>query len=104
HKQRIVRLFLDGYTYSEIELRTRHTIAAIRRYLDGFARVARLTAAGLSQSDIRLATGLSERVIVEYQTLYGNTPPDNPQLQHLLAVPNEATTQPAKVKKGGWSR
>lgn len=100
HKKRIVRLFLDGYTYTEIELRTRHTIASIRRYVDGFTRVVRLTAEGMSLSDIRVATGTSERTITEYQALYRNTPADNPQLRHLLAVSNEATAQPARVKRG----
>lgn len=104
HKQRIVGLFLDGYTYTEIELRTRHTIAAIRRYVDGFTRVARLTAKGLSKSEIRLATGTSERVIAEYQLLYRSTPSDNPQLEQVFRQPEEITAQPATVKRGDWSR
>lgn len=104
HKQRIVRLFLEGYTYTEIELRTRHTIAAIRRYVDGFTRVARLTAGGLSQSAIRLATGLSERVVTEYQALYRSTPPDNPQLKQVFRQPEETTARPATAKRGSWSR
>lgn len=104
HKRQIVRLFLDGYTYSEIEMRTRHTIASIHRYIDGFTRVVRLTAKGLSKSEIRIATGTSERVIGEYQELYQATPADNPQLQHLFAVPNEATAQPATIKKGSCLR
>ncbi|MCK4416588.1 MAG: DUF1670 domain-containing protein [Candidatus Latescibacteria bacterium] len=104
HKRQIVQLFLDGYTYTEIEIRTHHTIAAIRRYVDGFTRVARLTAKGLSKSEIRIATGTSERMITEYQKLYRATPADNPQLQHLFTVPDEATAQPATIKRGSWSR
>lgn len=100
HKQRIVQLFLDGYTYTEIEMRTRHTIASIRRYVDGFTRVVRLTAEGMSPSEIRIATGLSERMISEYQELYRATPADNFQLQHLLGVPDKATAQPARAKRG----
>ena len=103
HKRQIVRSFLDGYTCS-YEMRTRHTIASIHRYIDGFTRVVRLTAKELSKSEIRIATGTSERVIVEYQEPYQATPTDNPQLQHLFAVPNEATAQPATIKKGSWLR
>lgn len=104
HKRQIVRLFLDGYTYTEIEMRTRHTIAAIRRYVDGFTRVARLTTEGMSLSEIRIATGVSERMITEYQTLYRATPADNLQLQHLFRLPDEATAQPATIKRGSWLR
>jgi len=69
HKTRIVELWLTGYEYTDIERRTGHSGEAIQRYLEGFSRVVRLSNR-YSVAEIRELTGISERVIKEYQTLH----------------------------------
>jgi hypothetical protein len=65
-----------------------------------FQRVARLHKEDLSLADIRISTGLSERLIKEYLALYEEAGPDNVQILRLLAEPAPQTKTPAKVKRG----
>jgi hypothetical protein len=67
-------------------------------------RVARLHAHGLSVVDIRVSTGLSERLIGEYLERYEATGPDNDRLRQLLSEPDAATKEPAEIKRGAWSK
>lgn len=100
HKAQIVQDYLAGYTFSEIEWRRRHSIGSIRRYCQDFVRVVRLQAKHFSVADIRRTTGLSERLIKEYLTLYEQCEPDNDRLYLLLAEPHPATDTPAEIKRG----
>lgn len=102
HKGCIVRDWLTGYTFSQIQQRRRHTLGSIERYCEDFQRVVRLHMRGLSATDIRLSTGLSERLVREYLALYQAAGPDNVQVQRLFSEADPATRQPAVVKRGAW--
>jgi hypothetical protein len=102
HKTRIVGDWLAGYTFSQIKRRRWHSISSIERYCLDFQRVARLRGRGLSVSDIRISTGLSERLIGEYLDLYEAAGPNNDRLQRLLDEPDKATEEPAMTKRGAW--
>lgn len=102
HKARIVGDWLAGYTFSQIHHRRRHSLYAIERYCGDFRRVIRLHVHGLSRTDMRVSTGLSERLIGEYVDLYEAAGTDNERLQQLLNEPDVATQTPAEIKKGGW--
>jgi hypothetical protein len=65
-----------------------------------FQRVARLHKEDLSLADIRISTGLSERLIKEYLALYEEAGADNVQILRLLAEPAPQTKTPAKAKRG----
>lgn len=104
HKRQIVADYLAGYTYSEIERRQRHSLPSIRRYCEDFVRIVRLLAKGLSVAEIRQVTGLTERLIGEYQALYAACPAENDRLQLLLADPNRIPETPAVIKRGALSR
>lgn len=69
HKVRIVELFLESWSFQELERRSRHSARAIERYLKHFTQVARLSAAGHGAEEIRLVTGLSLRVVEQYLAL-----------------------------------
>jgi len=101
HKTQIVSDWLAGYTFSQIKVRRRHSIHAIERYCTDFQRVARLHRRGLSVVDIRLSSGLSERLIKEYLSLYEQAGSEGTQLDQLLAEPASATQSPALIKRGG---
>ena len=104
HKTRIVGDWLAGYTFSEIKKRRWHTLGSIERYCMGFQRVARLHAHGLGVSEIRVSTGLSERLIREYLELYEEAGPDSSRLKQLLSTPNTATEESVAAKRGIWLR
>jgi biotin operon repressor len=102
HKTHIVSDWLAGYTFSQIKRRRWHSIRSIERYCSAFQRVARLHQRGLSVADIRISTGMSERLIGEYLGLYKAAGPDNERLQQLLAQSDKATQEPATIKRGAW--
>jgi hypothetical protein len=104
HKTCIVRDWLAGYTFSEIKKRRWHALGSIERYCMDFQRVARLHVHGLSAGEIRVSTGLSERLIQEHLDLYEEAGPDNSRLKQLLSEPNTATEEPAEAKRGIWLR
>src|SRR4030066_2408326 len=39
HKVKIIGMYLDGRTYSEIKLSARHSVGAIKRYIESFTKV-----------------------------------------------------------------
>lgn len=104
HKTRIVGDWLAGYTFSKIKKRRWHALGSIERYCMGFQRVARLHDHGLSVGEIRVSTGLSERLIGEYLELYEAAGPDNSRLKQVLSEPDEATEEEADIKRGSWLR
>jgi biotin operon repressor len=104
HKAQIIKDWLAGYTFSQIKQRRRHSIHSIDRYCSDFRRVVRLHAHGLNVGEIRISTGLSERLIGEYVELYKATEPENECVQRILSEPDPATEAPAEVKRGTWLR
>jgi hypothetical protein len=70
HKVQIITLYMKGYTPSEIEMATFHTIKSIERYILDFSRVVILTEKGESIDNIRLIVGISESLVNEYQEMY----------------------------------
>lgn len=86
HKVLIVGLYLDRYTYSEIEQRTGHTIAAIKRYIVTFGQVVLLHQRDIRPQEIAFLLGISVRLVKEYLELYHqrNSPEDRARIQEIL--------------------
>lgn len=70
HAEKIIALYMDGYTETEVKQRTGHSYESIERYLLDFARVTILVETGMSVPQIRMATGRSRRVVEKYVALY----------------------------------
>ncbi len=70
HKSKIVELYVKGYTSTEIQRSTRHSLQSIERYIKDFSRVSILTQREESIDNIRLIVGISERLVKEYQELF----------------------------------
>lgn len=104
HKRRIVEDWLAGYTYSEIKDKRRHSIHAIERYCMDFQRVVRLYGGGLDETEVRIGTGLSERLVREYVALYEAVGPEHRRVKQLLEEVNPATQEAAEIKRGVWLR
>jgi hypothetical protein len=76
HAEKIIDLFMYGYTETEITRRTGHSYESIERYLLDFARVVYLAEAGMPIPAIQQVTGFSKRLVDKCNTLYQkyNTP------------------------------
>lgn len=70
HAEKIIGLYMDGYTETEIKRRTGHSYESIERYLLDFARVVVLVEAGMPVPAIRQAVARSRRVVEKYVSLY----------------------------------
>lgn len=93
HKAQIIDLFLKGYQFTDIELRTNHSETSVRRYLKDFVQVVALHHQRFSEAQIRQVTGFSERLIGEYLELFSHYDgQDNDRLALLL--------EPATPEKG----
>jgi len=70
HKVKIIRLYLEGKTYSEIKLTTRHSVGSIKRYIESFTKVVMCIKSGITRKkEISMISGLSEHLIEQYKTL-----------------------------------
>ena len=69
HKKRILEYYLKGDEYTDIERKTKHSSEAIMRYIKDFARLLILTEQGYSTGEIRMISGLSDKIICQYQDL-----------------------------------
>ena len=70
HKQKIIGLYLDGLFFSDIRLRTHHSIGAIKRYVNEFMKVLRSIKKGIIQEEeISSVTGISINLIRQYKQI-----------------------------------
>jgi len=85
HKTQILDMYLAGYQFSEIEKRTHHSEIAVQRYIQDFSKIILLHIKEFSVDQIRLSTGLSNRLIGEYIKLYDKySKEDNPRLKTIF--------------------
>lgn len=83
HKARIVELYLQMYTETEIADRTGHSYEAIENYLRDFARIVALRDQGLNKVMIRRVIGRSLALVEAYLALYERY--DQPDYHFRLA-------------------
>ena len=84
HKAWIVRLALEQRTYTEIERMSRHSLEAIRIYLNDFNRVLVALEKGIHLAkEIAFFIGRSERLVMEYLGLIQQAEDDERQRESL---------------------
>lgn len=106
HKTIIIELFLNNYTFTEIERKTNHSETSVKRYLADFTQVAALCRQGFSLNQIRLIAKKSNRLVREYMQLYQTfSEQNNTRLEQLLTpepVGDEAKKKSmAQLSSGG---
>jgi len=112
HKKRILELYLKGYEYTDIERNTKHTGAAIMRYIKDFSRILVLTDEGFNDTELRIITGLSDKTIQEYKDLIEiySTADYQERLTQLRNIFRKKTThgvhkEPTLTNSsGGWNK
>jgi hypothetical protein len=84
HKIKIIGLYLDGKTYSEIRLASRHSFGAIKRYLENFTKVLMSHQRGIYlPKDISAVTGLSQYLVRQYAALIKESKKDKTRRENL---------------------
>jgi hypothetical protein len=107
HKAKIVGLYLEGLTYSELKLRTRHSVGAIKRYLESFTKVVMAERHRIKQvEEVSAVTGLSKTIIKQYQVLLHESKKDSTKRKNLeeLIERNEYREELKKSKKTSGKR
>ena len=90
HKSKVVKMWLEGYEYTDIERKTCHSGFSVQRYLSGFSKVVRFYSRGYSLPEIRELADMSERLIQEYLDLYEifkDRPESQIRFQQILSEP-----------------
>jgi hypothetical protein len=86
HKVKIISLYLEGNTFSEIKQRTRHSISAIKRYLESFGKVVMSLEYGISDpEEIKSVTGFSKYLVDQYISII-NTAMQDPTKRYALEM------------------
>jgi hypothetical protein len=99
HKKKIVGLYLDGYFFSDIKLKTRHSVGAIKRYIQDFTKVMMSLYRGISEEEeIRSVTGLSINLIKQYKEILKESKV-NKQRQEKLQMLREMRSEVKKTPK-----
>jgi hypothetical protein len=84
HKVKIIGLYLDSRTYSEIKLKTQHSIGSIKRYLDSFTRVLAAGYYGFKDNkQISDVSGLSENLVKQYGKLIEESQSNKLRLERM---------------------
>jgi len=84
HKVKIIGMYLDGKTYSEIKLKTRHSAGAIKRYLESFTKVLMSQSRGIYKAkEISVVTGISETLVKQYLDLIKESKKDKTRKENL---------------------
>lgn len=107
HKVKIVGLYLEGKTFSEIRLTTHHSYGAIKRYLQDFQKVLMSLHNGLRDNlSISFSTGLSERLVSDYVELIRQSRKDdhkNVMIKEMIKQWKRAGTRIKKKETAGNS-
>jgi len=84
HKVKIIEMYLDGKTYSEIKLIARHSSGAIKRYLESFTKVLMAQSKGIyERKEISAVTGISEGLVKQYLELIRQSKKDKTRKENL---------------------
>lgn len=84
HKVKIISMYLDGMTYSEIKMRAQHSVGSIKRYLESFTKVVMSQKRGIyRKKEISLVTGISETLVAQYQALLREIKKDKTRRENL---------------------
>lgn len=89
HRKKIMELYLQMYTETEIASRTGHSLESIENYIKEFAAVLVMAERGMGPTLIRRVLGRSMRLVKTYLELvreYSGQPEYSLRLQHLRQV------------------
>lgn len=84
HKVKIIGMYLDGKTYSEIKLTARHSSGSIKRYIESFTKVLMAQRKGIyEKKEISAVTGISGGLVKQYSDLIRESKKDKTRSENL---------------------
>ena len=100
HKRRIVGLYLEGRTFSDIRIQMRHSVGSIKRYIESFIRVLMSSRHGITEiREMSSVTGLSEYLIKQYLELLEESWRDKTRAWKLRWLIKQWDLNRSKLKK-----
>lgn len=99
HRDRVVELFLQGYSETEVAKRSNHTLDNVERYLHDFIRVSVLLAEGKDAGLVSRITHLSKGKVLAIRATYERLSNDSFYKEPLLKV-QEIYQLRRSLKKG----
>jgi len=70
HAQKIIKLYLEGHTETEIKFKTAHSYESIENYLRKFTKVVGLTDMGLNLNQIRMSAKMTYNLAAKFREIY----------------------------------
>jgi len=105
HKERIIKLYLQGFSAGEISDRVKHDISNVERYIYDFLRINLLYQEGRQPLMISGLTKVSKRLAEEYIKLYEELERDyqycEPLKQRLAFYASQLNRAVIKKRGGG---
>ena len=100
HKVKIIGLYLEGKTYSEIRLKTHHSTGAIKRYLQDFQKVLMSLQNGIDEAnEISKVTGMSITLINQYMMLIKESSKDKQKKAMMQDMISQWKRAGTRIKK-----
>ena len=103
HRDRIVKLFLQGYSESEVAQRTQHTLGCVEQYLADFLRISLLARDRYSPGETARLARLSKGKVQAHRRLLAELEAD-PFYQGALRRVLDIYRLQRAMKKGGAHR
>ena len=83
HAEKIINLYLQGYTETEIRLKTGHSYESIENYLRNFTKVVGLTDLGLNLHQLRMTAKITYNLAKKFYDIYKKY--DTPEYAWIMA-------------------
>ena len=103
HRDRIVKLFLQGYSESEVAQRTNHSLGCVEQYVYDFLRISLLAGDGYCSGETARLTRLSKGKVLAHRRLLAELQNDT-FYQGALERVMEMYRLQRRMKKGGTAR
>ncbi len=97
HAEKIIKLYLEGYTETEIKLKTGHSYQSIENYLKKFTKVVGLTDFGFNLNQIRMSAKMTYNLAAKFREIYEKY--NTEQYGWILAKIRNNFNQTVKKKK-----
>lgn len=99
HKKKIIGLYLEGYFYSDIKLRTQHSTGAIKRYIHEFIKVFMSIERNIKDEyEISTVTGVSINLIRQYKEILKESKGNKIRQQKLRFIKQQRERGVKKTK------
>jgi hypothetical protein len=99
HKKKIIGLYLEGYFYADIKLRTHHSVGAIKRYIQEFIKVYMSIERGIrDENEISTVTGISLNLTRQYKEILQESKGNKIRQQKLRFIKQQRSRGEKKTK------